>query len=79
MRSLRALQQGRIIAEQRRGFYRAIKSWSNADLHAGVIRYRMQALQLPRAERFYAVRIRALNHEIRARVMRNNNRMRVVR
>ena len=77
MRSENALAQGRIIAEQRRGFYRAIVSWSNEDLLASAIRYRMEALTHPNATRFYMVRIRALERLIMIRKARK--RMRVVR
>jgi hypothetical protein len=67
MRSVQALRQGRLIAEQRAAFYRTIKKWSTEDLNASVFRYRMQARALPRAERFYMVRVRVIAHEIRVR------------
>ena len=81
MRSARALEQGRIIAEQRRGFYEAILSWSTADLHASAIRYQVQAFEHPEAERFYMVRVRALRNMIAARVAARaaRRRMRVIR
>jgi hypothetical protein len=78
MRSDRALEQGRIIAEQRRGFYRIIRGWSTADLQASAIRYRMEALAHPNAERFYMVRVRALRNMIAARATRKNT-MRMVK
>lgn len=78
MRSARALEQGRIIAEQRRGFYKIIQGWSTADLQAAAIRYRMEALAHPDAERFYMVRVRALKNRMRGRAARKA-RMRVSR
>ena len=76
MRSANALAQGRIIAEQRRGFYRIIQSWSTGDLQASAIRYRMEALAHPDAERFYMVRVRALKSLIAKRAARKR-RMRM--
>jgi len=75
MRSANALAQGRIIAEQRRGFYRIIQSWSTADLQASAIRYRMEALAHRDAARFYMTRVRCLNHEMRARGTRRAMRV----
>jgi hypothetical protein len=70
MRSANAQEMGYVLAEQRRGFWRIMQKWSTPDLHASVIRYRMEVLAHPKAERFYVVRIRCLNHEIRARAAR---------
>jgi hypothetical protein len=75
-RSANTLAQGRIIAEQRRGFYRIIQSWSTADLQASAIRYRMEAFAHPEAERFYMVRVRALRSLITKRAARKR-RMRM--
>jgi hypothetical protein len=68
MRSASTLREGRVVAKQRAGFYRAIKSWSTADLQASAIRYRMEALANRDAAKFYAIRVRVLTREIRARM-----------
>jgi hypothetical protein len=78
MRSADALAQGRIIAEQRRGFYRIIQSWSTADLQASAIRYRMEALAPQNVNRFSFVLVRALRNMIGARAARKS-RMRMVK
>jgi hypothetical protein len=62
----------KLVAQQRRGFWRTIQKWSTPDLHSSIIRYRMEALIAPGpgAVTFYASRIRCLNREIRARAAR---------
>lgn len=77
MRSANARQMGYVLAEQRRGFWRIIQKWSTPDLHASMVKYRLEALTHPQAERFYMTRVRCLKREIAAR--KNRRVIRAVR
>jgi hypothetical protein len=64
MRSPAALEIGHDIAVQRAEFRNAITGWSDADLFSRALEYMNLRDRLPKAHRFYTVRIRAIRNEM---------------